>query len=190
MLKTCDELGDSVRLSGRRLRQMNQKAPDERKFLLLDEVTGKYDLSFFIERYIEYQIWKRTGTDLKQEQAEHEAVKKQLSMLKLAKARGELVSTQLVVSAWQRVIEICKTRMLGIASKLGPRMVMIEEPEVIEAAIDTEIRTALEELAGVTVADYSEVEGNEGSIEGWSDNMPGDAELSTAEETDSKPMGG
>jgi hypothetical protein len=61
--------------------------------------------------------------------------------------RGALVDVSTVSRFWSEVLANCRTRLLGMGSKLGPQLVNIADAAVIATAIRTEARAALTELA-------------------------------------------
>jgi hypothetical protein len=61
--------------------------------------------------------------------------------------RGQLTEIEAVERAWGGFVMNARARLLGMGTKLGPQLVNIGDAAVIAAAIRTESRAALAELA-------------------------------------------
>lgn len=95
--------------------------------------------------------------------------------------RGQLADIAVVERQWNDFTANCRARLLAIPSKLGPRLVNLADPAVINTAIRSEIRAALAELA-----DYEPPAGD-GTSRG--DSKDG-AAPGPAAGPDGKPVGG
>ncbi len=61
--------------------------------------------------------------------------------------RGQVADIATVERQWNDFTSNCRARLLGIPSKLSPRLVNLADPVIIDTAIRAEIRAALAELA-------------------------------------------
>ena len=83
---------------------------------------------------------------LKESRARREAAEAALAEIELAEKRGELVLARDVESRLVNVFAHCKTKLLGVASRIRQR-----DPSLTGAQVDmieAQIREALEDLAG------------------------------------------
>lgn len=95
--------------------------------------------------------------------------------------RGQLADVALMVRVWQDHIAAARAKLLGIAAKLSPQLVGLNDPNVIAAAIRAEVSAALGELANY---DPAAAPGTEpGAAAAGMDDVEG------APEPDGKPVG-
>ena len=96
--------------------------------------------------------------------------------------RGQLADVQLMVRVWQDHIAAARAKLLGIAAKLSPQLVGLNDPNVISAAIRAEVSAALGELANYDPA-VAAAGAESGAAAAGVDDVAG------APEPDSKPVG-
>lgn len=144
------DLGSLVGYNGdRRIRQIDKELPEEEKLLKKGE-GGKYDLAFFVQRWAAYQVKMHGGKkdlDLGDIEARHEQLKMELTQIKLDTLRGDICSTTEVFRLWAEVARTVSGKLLGIPSALAPRITGMDNTELVEAAIDKEIRDCLSAMA-------------------------------------------
>lgn len=146
----------------RRLFDINKELPEEEKIFVTDE-NGKIDSIDFVRRWTSYNVMKVMDKtrDLDTVKAEHEIVKKEKTMLEVAKMRGELVDVRDIIYLWGNIANAVMTNMLHLPSKIAPMIVGIDSQSKITEIIDKEIRTALEAIADTPLPEYAEKEREE-----------------------------
>lgn len=70
----------------------------------------------------------------------------EIAELDLAKARGEIVIADHVVSAWSETLMNMKSKLIAVPSKAAPIMATIDNAGECQSILDEMIREALEEL--------------------------------------------
>lgn len=81
----------------------------------------------------------------------------EMAETELAKYKGQLVDAEAVEEQWLSLVTRCKTKLLGMPSKLAYRLSALDSKDEINELLDDEIRQALEELSG---SDDDETEAN------------------------------
>ena len=71
--------------------------------------------------------------------------KRELLDIQLAKARGEVVSSQEIIEVWQRVISASRSRIMSLATRLPNMLHHLEKKDI--QIIDDEVRDVLTRLA-------------------------------------------
>lgn len=140
------ELAQCLGVSSRRVRQLKEEG-------LFQTMAGErgYNLEKSIQEYIEYKINAETGrrTHISKEtiQAEHEEVKKQISILKLRKLRRELHEAADVEYYLSDMLVRFKNRLLALPSKMAMEVSGEKDINRIIQIIRKDILDSLEELA-------------------------------------------
>ena len=116
----------------------------------------KFRLGESVRAYMEYRLRSDGASPgavarYNEEKAEHEAVRRQMSELRLAVLRGELVRTEDVEKCWESLVTACRGVLLGLPGRLGAALAAEDRTAGCVALLDTGIRQALEELAGMEV---------------------------------------
>lgn len=146
MVVNQKELAQCLGVSSRRVRQLKdeglfQTAPGERG----------YCLEKSIQEYIDYKINAETGrrSSISKEkiQAEHEEVKKQISLLKLRKLRRELHEAKDVEYYLSDMLVRFKNRMLALPSKIAMEVSGEKDINKIAQIIQKDILDTMEELS-------------------------------------------
>lgn len=96
--------------------------------------------------------------DPEQQRARKEKELADAAALKNAVTRKELVSGAEVEKAWGNMIGIARERILAMPSKLGPVLAAMTSAAEVQRAIEDEVRTALDELAGTDIDDHDDDE--------------------------------
>ncbi len=144
-----EELAQLVDKSERRIRQIDSGL-DEKEKLLKKGEGGKYDLFFFVKQWTEYNIKLKVGgkqLNLDDIKAQHEQLKMEVTQIELGKMRGDICSTEDVFKIWAELAKNVAGKLLGIPSALAPRITGLDNTEVVEAAIEKEIRESLREIS-------------------------------------------
>ena len=152
------ELAQCLGISSRRVRQLREDG----LFKLSQEGRG-YNLEKSIQEYIEYKVNAETGRrasiSKEEVQAEHEEVKKQISLLKLRKLRRELHEAADVEAYLSDMLLRFKNRLMALPTKLAMQVSGEKDLNVIIQTIKKELTAVLEELSEY---DPDEVDGQTG----------------------------
>lgn len=73
--------------------------------------------------------------------------------------RGEVVDVLEVEKEWAAFTVACRSRLLGLPAKLGPRLATITDPAKVADEIRKEIREALDELSSYEPPSQDEEQG-------------------------------
>lgn len=167
---TKKELATAAGYTYRRLYDIDRDLPDNKKlFVASEDDEKKFDLAFFIQRWVAYNVSKAPDLDdLDAVKARHEVVKIEKTELEVARMRGHLVDVQDVRRLWGDIANSVMQNMIHLPSRVAPMLRMLDNQERIASIIDAEIRKALNVLAETPLPDYAADNGEEG------DAAPGD----------------
>ncbi len=145
-LVTQKELAECLRITPRQIRNLNADG------VFQGCTQGrKYDLPKCIATYIDYKVASETGRtrEVSKEKvsAEHEEVKKQISILKLRKLRRELHEASDVQAYLADMLIHFKTKMESVPGKLALSVAGEKDTNKIMEMLDRGIADALEELS-------------------------------------------
>lgn len=161
MVVNQKQLAECLGLSSRRVRGLRE----EGLFKLTQEGRG-YNLEKSIQEYIEYKVNAETGRrasiSKEEVQAQHEEVKKQISLLKLRRLRRELHEAADVEAFLSDMLIRFKNRLLSVPAKLAMQVAGEEDINQIIQIIKKELLSALEELSEY---DPDEIDGQQ-TLEG------------------------
>lgn len=145
---TKKELAEIAGYTYRQLYNIDRALPEDEK-LFVDGKGGKYDLSYFVQRWVKYNVnnEKTESTDLDLEKAMHEAVKREKTEIQVRMLKGEMVEVAAVTKLWADIAATVSSRLVNLARKVAPSLVMMGNVENIEAIIDREVRDALVMIA-------------------------------------------
>lgn len=125
-----------------------------------------YNLEKCIQEYLNFKInselGRRTNISREQVQAEHEEVKKQISMLRLRKLRRELHEAADVEAFLSDMLIQFRNRLYSLPPKLAMELSGESDINVMIRTIQKEIDSTLEELSGY---DPDEIDGIHSEIE-------------------------
>ena len=110
----------------------------------------KYCLERCVPEYINYKLETEApqGTFNKEkEQAEHEQIKKKISILKLRRLKRELHEADDVEEFLTNMLVDFKNRLLSVPHKVAPLVVSEDDVNVILGILEKEIFQTLEELS-------------------------------------------
>lgn len=146
MVVNQKQLAECLGLSSRRVRSLRE----EGLFKLTQEGKG-YSLEKSIQEYIEYKVNAETGRrasiSKEEVQAQHEEVKKQISILKLRKLRRELHEASDVEAFLSDMLIRFKNRLLSVPAKLAMQVAGETDMNQIILTIKRELTAVLEELS-------------------------------------------
>jgi len=145
------ELAAILGLSDRRIRQLK----DDFGLFQHEAVGGnkikKYCLEKCVPEYINYKLEAETqgskNADKEKEQAEHEKIKKKISILKLRRLRGELHEAKDVEEFLTEMLVNFKNRLLSVPTKVAPLVQGEEDINIIVGILEKEVFESLDELS-------------------------------------------
>lgn len=156
------QLSQCLGISSRRVRQLREEG------LFQFRENGKgYSLENSVQEYINYKVNAETGrrTSISKEevQAEHEEVKKQISILKLQRLRRELHRASDVEFYLSDMLSRFKNRLLSLPSKMAMEVSGETDLNQIARMIQKNLLDTLEELSGYDAdeIDHSTADGAE-----------------------------
>lgn len=163
---TKKELATIAGYTYRRLYDIDRDLPQEKKLFVAGE-GGKYDLSVFVQRWVDYNVSNETADvdDLDTVKARHEVVKTQKTELEVARMRGQLIDVQDVRRLWGDIANTVMQNMIHLPSKAAPLLRMMENTEEIAGILDREIRTILQGIAETPLPSYAAEEDEESDHE-------------------------
>ena len=125
--------------------------------------TKKYDLTNCVSEYIEFKVKAETGRGtslaIEREKAEHEHFKKELTKLKLRKARGEVHEAADIEDFLCGMLLSFRNHLLSVPQKIAPQILNEADIHVIIKTIEAELLSALDELS-----EYDPIAINKNSI--------------------------
>lgn len=110
----------------------------------------KYRLEKCVPEYINYKLEaevQQGAFDKEKEQAEHERIKKKISILKLRKLKRELHEADDVEEFLTNMLVDFKNRLLSLPSKVAPLVVSEDDVNAILDVLEKEIFETLEGLS-------------------------------------------
>ena len=145
------ELAAILGITDRRVRQLKNEFGLFSKGLSSEKNKQSYVLEKCVPEYINYQleaeVQQGTGYNKEKEQAEHEQIKKKISILKLRKLKRELHEADDVEEFLTDMLVNFKNRLLSVPQKVAPLIVSEDDVNVILDILEREIFQTLEELS-------------------------------------------
>lgn len=145
------ELAAILGVTDRRIRQLRNEFGLFERGKTEGKKTGNYCLEKCVPEYINYRLEAeaRQGTTVvrEKEQAEHEQIKKKISILKLRKLRGELHEASDVEEFLTGMLMNFRNRILAIPQKVAPLVISEDDVNAIINILEKELFGALDELA-------------------------------------------
>lgn len=161
MVVNQKELSQCLGISTRQIRNLKSEG-----LFQTEKNSRGYNLEKCVREYINFKINAEMGrrTNITKEvQAEHEEVKKQISVLKLRKLRRELHEASDVEAFLTDMLIRFRNRLLSLPPKLAMQLSGINDLNDMIKAIKTELENTLEELSQY---DPDEIDGvNPGDID-------------------------
>ena len=145
------ELAKILGISDRRIRQLREIHGLFEKGISQVKKRKLYCLEKCVPEYIDYKVESETqqGTTLikEKEQAEHEQIKKKISIIKLRKLKRELHEAEDVEEFLTDMLMNFKNRLLSVPQKVAPLVMFEDDINVVLGILEKEIFAALEELS-------------------------------------------
>lgn len=112
--------------------------------------TKKYNLAKCVQEYIQYKTKPQSGSaiDKERESAEHERYKKELTKLKLRKARSETHEAAYVEEFLLSMLSGFRSHLLSVPGKIAPELIDESDVNVIIKKLNKEMLETLAELSG------------------------------------------
>lgn len=145
------ELAEALGISTRRIRELSKEYGLFERGLVGEKGRKRYILHICNQEYINYKIEAEVGggTNLikEKEQAEHEQIKKKISMLKLRRMRRELHEAEDVENFLTDMLIKFKNRLVSIPAKVAPLVQGEDDVNQIVSILEKEIYETLDELS-------------------------------------------
>lgn len=146
------ELAAILGISDRRIRQLMNEFGLFVNARAQEGVRKIYCLEKCVPEYVNYKVeveaqQGKTGINREKERAEHEQIKKKISILKLRKLKRELHEASDVEEFLTEMLVNFKNRLLSIPPRVAPLIVSEDDVNVILKTVENEIFQALEELS-------------------------------------------
>lgn len=145
------ELAAILGVSDRRIRQLKNEFG---LFSAENSTSGskkRYKLEKCVPEYINYKIeaeaQQGTTVSREKEQAEHEQIKKNISILKLRKLRGQLHEAEDVENFLTDMLIGFRNHLLSMPQKIAPLIIGEDDIKNVIKIIEKEITEALAELS-------------------------------------------
>ena len=156
---TKQVLAELTGMTYRQIFNINKKLvqEDESKALFVKgEDAKKCDLAIFVQRWVDYNVERVSAStdDLDAVKAAHESVKMRKTQLEVDRMEGSLVDVQEVRKIWGDIANTIMQSMIHLPSTLAPMVRGMDNVEVINNVIDTEIRKALDGLSDTPLPAY------------------------------------
>lgn len=156
---TKQALAELTGMTYRQIFNINKKLvqEDESKALFVKgEDAKKCDLAIFVKRWVDYNVERVSASadDLDTVKAAHESVKMRKTQLEVDRMEGSLVDVHEVRKIWGDIANTIMQSMIHLPSTLAPMVRGMDNVEVINNVIDTEIRKVLEGLSDTPLPAY------------------------------------
>lgn len=151
------QLADAAGYSTQRLYEINRALPENMRFYKEGE-GGKYDLAFFVQQWVAYNIDRELGgetDDLDAVKARHEKIKTRKTRLEVLRMEGKLVDVKDVSRLWSEIANRVKQSLLNLPSTMAPMVQGMENIEAITNIMYSEISTALNDIADTPLPEYA-----------------------------------
>lgn len=146
LLVNQKQLAKILGISDRRIRQLKEEG-----MFCQEEGEKRYTLEKCVQEYIEYkekaEMGKGGSRSKEEVQAEHEEIKKQISILKLRKLRRELHEAADVEMFLSDMLIRFKNRLLNVPEKLAISIAGETDINEVILIIEKEMFSVLEELS-------------------------------------------
>lgn len=146
---TKKQLAEAAGYTYRHIHEIDKRMPEDEKLFVPIMGSDKYDLSIFVQRWVDYKISEKGEKSEKMDSIamRRENAKADKLEFELERMRGVYVKLSDVRIAWQGVAGVVRSRFVNLPKKLAPSLVMIGDPDIIEEAIWREVRDALNMIA-------------------------------------------
>ena len=140
IMGSTQDLAELLRITSRRVNQLAGSG------VLTRNEENQYDLPSNIDAYFQYKYASNEYVDYGREKAKHEAAKRQLAELELAKRNNEVHEGKDVEIIMTDMLTNLRSQLLGIPAKLAPVLAGQDESTIMQALTD-EIQSRLTELS-------------------------------------------
>lgn len=156
---TKKEIATVAGYTYRRLFDIDVALPESKKLFVPTE-NGKYDLTAFIQRWVQYNVDKDApeAMSLEDAKAKHEQIKIQKTELEVGRLRGELVEKEQMHNIWATAINALVQNLMRLPGILAPQVHMIDNQELIAGIIENELRNILTNFAETPLPEETEAE--------------------------------
>ncbi len=145
------ELAAILGITDRRIRQLKNEFGLFEGNVVDGKKTKTYCLEKCVPEYINYKLEAEvqggTSYSKEKEQAEHEQIKKKISVLKLRKLKRELHEADDVEEFLTGMLVNFKNRLLSVPQKVAPLIIGEDDVNVILDTLEREMFQTLDELA-------------------------------------------
>lgn len=151
MIVNQKELAAILGISDRRIRQLKNEFGLFSRGLADEKKQKNYILEKCVPEYINYKIETEvkqgTNYNKEKEQAEHERIKKKISILKLRKLKKELHEANDVEEFLSDMLLNFRNKLLSVPQKAAPLIVSEDDVNIIIDILEREVFQVLEELS-------------------------------------------
>lgn len=155
---TKQDLSELTGLSYRQIFNINKKLVEAGKDSLFvrGEKGDGFDLATFVRRWIDYRVEAETENcgDLEAVKAQHEAVKMRKTQLEVDRMENSLVEAREVRRVWGDIANAVMQNLLRLPGTLAPQLAGMENTDLIQGILDTEIRKTLTALSDLPLPGY------------------------------------
>lgn len=159
---TKKELASIAGYTYRRLHDIDMGLPEGGKLFVKGE-GGKYDLALFVQRWVQYNVDNETDAEQSLDDAKtrHEIIKTRKTELEVARLEGRLVDVYDIRKLWGTIASTVMQNLIRLPSKVAPRLIMMNNVDLISGILDEEIRTVLTDIAETPLPEDAATESNE-----------------------------
>lgn len=145
------------RLIGITQRRINQLAEDK---IITRQPEGDFILPEAIAEFYSFKFQNEEAVDYMAEKAKHEAAKRQLAEIELAKRRNEVHEAEDVEAVMTDMLVNLRSQLLGIPTKMAP-ILANRDQGFVDKALTDEIQSRLAELSEYNPTVFTEVSADE-----------------------------
>lgn len=135
------QAAELLRVSDRRIRQLAEEGIIDR------EENDKFDARKITEQYYRFKFEGDVNKEFEKTKSKHEDIKLKLSEIKLQKLNKNLLPADQVEASVTNMIVIFRNKVLGVPSKLAPKLVGIKNLTQISTILESELVQCLHELS-------------------------------------------
>lgn len=146
-----------AKLIGITQRRVNQLAEDK---IITRQPEGDFVLPEAIAEFYSFKFQNEEAIDYMSEKAKHEAAKRQLAEIELAKRRNEVHEAEDVEYVMTDMLVNLRSQLLGIPAKMAP-ILANRDKDFIDKALADEVQTRLAELSEYNPTIFIEVNADE-----------------------------
>ena len=156
IMGSAQDLAELLRITSRRVNQLAGM------HILTRDEENRYDLPSNIDAYFKYKYTSQEDVDYGREKAMHEAAKRRLAELELAKRNSEVHEAKDVEFVMTDMLTNLRSQLLGIPAKMAPVLAGQTEAYIMQPLTD-EIQSRLTELSDYRPDMFTEKEAVDGS---------------------------